>query len=87
MTRVTTHHNGSQQVTNPAKAYINTVSQGHKAGRKSQMLMAGVAQKPCDPNHYGSQLITNLMKTYPIIVSQSKSQIAVFDGKSGTGAL
>ena len=44
MTRVTARHNGSQRVTNLAKTYINTVSLGHKADHKTQILMAGVAQ-------------------------------------------
>ena len=49
MTRVTTGHNGSQRVTNLAKTYMNTVSQGHKARHKSQMLMAGLAHEPRGP--------------------------------------
>ena len=80
MTQVTTRHNGSQRVTNLAKIYINMVSQGHKARHKLQILMAGVAQEPCDPSHNGSQLVTNLTKTYIHTVSlrhkaRHKSQI------------
>ena len=63
MTRVTTRHNGSQRVTNLPKTSINTVSQGHNARHKSQILIAGVAQELCDPSHNGSQLVTNLTKT------------------------
>ena len=57
MTRVTTGHHGSQRGTNLTKTYINMVSLGHKARHKSQMLMAGVAQEPCDPGHNASQRV------------------------------
>ena len=69
MTRVTTRHNGSQRVTYVAKTYINTVSQNYKACHKLQILMAGVAQEPCDPSHNGSQSVTCLTKTYIDTVS------------------
>ena len=84
MTRVTTGHkpseslhkhghNGSQWVTDLTKTYINMVSPGHTAGYKSQILMAGVAQEPCDLGHKrrnGSERVTNLAKTYINTVSQ-----------------
>ena len=69
MTQVTTRHNGSQRVTNLAKTYINTASQGYTACHKLQILMAGVAQEPCDPSHNGSQWVTSLTKTYINTVS------------------
>ena len=93
MTGVTTRHNGSQRVTSPAKTYINMVSLGHKVPHKSQMLMAGVAQEPCDPGHNRSQRITTGHKPSEILHkhgftgSQSTSQIADFDGRSGTGQI
>ena len=69
MIQVTTRHNGSQRVTNLAKTYINTASQGFTACHQLQILMAGVAQEPCDPSHNGSQWVTSLTKTYINTVS------------------
>ena len=69
MTQVTTGHNGSQRVTNLAKTYVCRISVGHKAPQESQILMAGVAHEPFDPDHNGSQQVTNLTKSYVCMIS------------------